>query len=275
MAPKLVLQDKSIVVTGASSGLGLEMARQLARDHKAHPVLVARRKDRLEILAEELRAFGVRPRVVVADLSRPADVDRLFEEATREPVDGFICNAGVTFFGHTLEHKSEDVSSLLATNVGSVVSLTQRAVPYLLERGGGGVMLVSSMAGFQPMPFQAVYGGSKAFVTSYGLALSEELRGQSVSVTVFCPGGIATEMMDTAGLSSKYQKGHPLVMDVEPCAALALSAFVARKRIAVPGGLNKVAAFFAQMSPTRIVTRLVANDYRGALPAMTLSRSDK
>ncbi len=266
MTAKLSLEGKTVLVTGASSGLGLEMARQLARDHRANPLLVARRKDRLEALAEELRGFGVTPRVLAADLSKSADLDRCFDEASAAGVDAVILNAGVTYFGHTLGQTTADVAALVATNVNGVVILSQRFVPYLLERGGGAVMLVSSMAGFQPMPFQAVYGGSKAFVTSYGLALSEELRGKDVSVTVFCPGGIATEMTDTSGLSAKYPKGHPMVMDVEPCAKRALSAMIARHRLSVPGGLNKIAAFFAQIGPTRLVTRLVANDYRDALP---------
>jgi hypothetical protein len=266
---KLSLEGKKVLVTGASSGLGLEMARQLARDHKAHPVLVARRRERLVALAEELRAHGVSPEVVAADLSKPEDLERCFGEATALGVDAVILNAGVTWFGRTLEHPLPDVTNLVATNVTAVVSLCQRFVPWLLAKGtSGAVMLVSSMAGFQPMPFQAVYGGSKAFVTSYGLALSEELRDRDVSVTVFCPGGIATEMMESAGFSTKYPKGHPMVMDVEPCARLALGAMIARKRVFVPGGLNKVAAFFAQVSPTKLVTRLVANDYRGALPAL-------
>jgi uncharacterized protein len=267
MADPLQLRDRSVLVTGASSGLGLEMARQLARDHGAHPILVARRRDRLEELAKELASFGARARVIVADMTKPADVERTFSEATSEPLYAAILNAGVTYFGHTMEHTSADVASLVATNVTSVLQLTQRLVPYLLERGErGGVMLVSSMASFQPMPFQAVYGGSKAFVTSYGLALAEELRSQPVSVTTFCPGGIATEMLDAAGLSSKYGKGHPLVMDVDACARSALGAFVDRKTLHVPGALNKLASLSSSLAPRQLVARLVANDYRGALP---------
>jgi short-subunit dehydrogenase len=265
---KLTLADKTVLVTGASSGLGLEMARQLARDFKAHPILVARRKDKLEALAKELEGFGSKPRVVAADMTKPDDVARLFDEATREPLHAAILNAGVTYFGKTLDHSSDDVRALVATNVTSVVQLTQQLVPHLIQRGEqGGVMIVSSMASFQPMPFQAVYGGSKAFVTSYATALAEELRDQPVSVTTFCPGGIATEMMDGAGLSAKYPKGHPMVMEVELCARLALDAMIARKVLFVPGGLNKVAAVAAQVAPRGLVTRLVANDYRGALPS--------
>jgi short-subunit dehydrogenase len=271
MTSPLSLRDRNVLVTGASSGLGLEMARQLARDHGAHPILVARRREKLESLAKELAAHGVRPRVIAADMTVAADVARTFEEATKEPLHAAILNAGVTFFGHTLEHATADIESLIATNVTSVVTLTQRLVPYLLERASstgeaGAVMLVSSMASLQPMPFQAVYGASKAFVTSYAIALAEELRDQPVSLTAFLPGGIATEMMDNAGLSNKYGKDHPMVMSVNECADLALRAFIARETTSVPGTLNKLAAFGAAVAPRKLVAHLVANDYRGALP---------
>jgi short-subunit dehydrogenase len=267
MTAPLQLRDRNVLVTGASSGLGLEMARQLARDHGAHPILVARRKDKLDALAVELATFKVKPRVILADMTKPDDVERMFAEATTEPLHAAILNAGVTYFGRTLDHTAAEIASLVATNVTSVIHLTQKIVPYLLARNEqGGVMIVSSMASLQPMPFQAVYGGSKAFITSYGLALAEELRDEDVSLTTFCPGGIATEMMDSAGLSTKYPKGHPMVMNVDECARRAISAFLERKVIYVPGTLNTLAALGASIAPRRLVARLVANDYRGALP---------
>jgi hypothetical protein len=229
--------------------------------------LVARRKDKLEALAKELETFGAKPRVIAADMTKPADVERTIAEATATPLHAAILNAGVTYFGKTVDHAVEDVSSLVATNVTSVIHLTQRLMPYLIERKEqGALMLVSSMASLQPMPFQAVYGGSKAFITSYGLALAEELREHDVSLTTFCPGGIATEMMDGAGLSTKYPKGHPMVMDVEDCAARAIWAMRVRKVMHVPGVLNALGALGAKIAPRQLVARLVANDYRGALP---------
>jgi uncharacterized protein len=188
---------RRVLITGASSGLGLEMARQLAHREHSDLVLVARRLDRLNELKTELEsATGVRCQVIAADLSKPQDVDRVFEEATAAgEVYGVILNAGVTHFGKHFELDWSSFNNMLATNVTSVVRLVNLFTPYLINNGqGGGVMLVSSMAGLLPVPFQSAYAGTKAFITNFSLSLSEELRGELVSVTVFSPGGIDTAM---------------------------------------------------------------------------------
>lgn len=265
---KLDLSNKRVLVTGASSGLGLEMARQLARDHKAHPILVARRRDRLDALAKELATFSVQPEVIPADMNRAEDRERVFRESTASaPLAAAILNAGVTYFGHAVDQSIENAAALITTNVTAVVDLTLRYVAYFKKRNdGGGILLVSSMASFQPMPYQATYGGSKAFVSSFGQALSEELANDALSVTTFCPGGIATDMIESAGMSEKYSKDHPMVMAVEPCAKLALDAFVRRDRVFIPGALNKLTALSSKLAPMSLVTKLVARDYREVLP---------
>lgn len=188
---KMEFRGRHVLITGASSGLGLAMAKELARTHGAHLVLVARRRDRLEALREELeKSYGVQVAVIVADMTRSEDVERVFQEATAgRELYAAILNAGVTFFGHALEIPAGELEALIQTNVGSTVRLANAFARHLIERkNGGGVMLVSSVAGVSPLPYQAAYAASKAFLNSYGQALAEELRGSGVSISTFVPG---------------------------------------------------------------------------------------
>ena len=164
-------RGRYVLVTGASSGLGTDIARHLASAHGANLILVARRADRLEALRVELtEKHKIDAVCIPADLSVAADVERVFDESTRgRSVYGVVLNAGVTHFGEALEQPFEAFEAMLATNLTSVARLTWRFVPYLKAQGqGGGVMLVSSLAGFWPMPFQAAYGGTKAFLNNFG-----------------------------------------------------------------------------------------------------------
>jgi uncharacterized protein len=266
----LSLAGKYTLITGASSGLGLEMARIVARDHKGHLVLVARRLDRLESLATELReAHGVEVVCVRADMTSHDDVTRAFEEATRgRVIHAAILNAGVSYFGRGLDLGFEDFSAMLATNVTSVVWLTQRFAQHILaESPGGGVMIVSSVAGTTATPFQAAYSGTKAFLNNFGLALGEELAGEPVSVTVFVPGGIATEMGQKSGTGKKFKKGDVGMMDPDVCARYAVRGMTRRARFVIPGALNTLNDLLLRFAPRAIATAMVARIYRDALPA--------
>lgn len=269
MPSSLEFRGRHVLITGASSGLGLEMARELARDHGAHLVLVARRRDRLEALRDELeKKYGTRSVVIAADMTRPEDVERVFREATEgREVYAAILNAGVTFFGNALDITPGELDALLQTNVTSTVRLTNAFVRYLIEKkNGGGVMLVSSVAGVSPLPFQAAYAASKAFLNSYGQALAEEVRASGVSVSVFVPGGIDTEMMVKSGLTSSSKSLTAFLMPVVRCAHLALEGFRRRKVFFVPGPFYQVTALVSRLAPQSIVTRQAGNIYRGSLP---------
>jgi hypothetical protein len=269
MARPLDFRGRTVLVTGASSGLGKDMARILARDHGANLLLVARRRDALAALCSELSAqHKIKADFLVADLVNPVDVERIFDEATAQhSIYAVILNAGVTYFGQALEQPQASVEALLATNVSSTVRLTSRFVPYLIARQEqGGVLLVSSMAGFTPMPFQAVYGASKAFVTSYGQSLAEEVKATGVTVAVFAPGGIATEMLESSGISRKFKAGDVGIMASDACAREGLEAFRRRRGLHVPGGLNQLTSFVTRLAPRSFVAARVADIYRGALP---------
>ena len=263
----LSLQGRYTLVTGASSGLGREMAREIARRHGGHLVLVARRRERLEELAKEIEGHGAKAVCIAADLSKPEDVERVIAEATTgREVHAAILNAGVTYFGHHLELPWAEQQSILATNVVSVVKLANAFLEHQLVRSpGGGVMVVSSMAGTMPTPFQAFYSGSKAFLNTWGVALAEELRGKEASLTVFAPGGIATEMGEKSGTARKYKKGDVGMMDADVCARAALSAFVRRKRFVIPGALNQLNDLLMKLVPKAAQAAVMAGLFKGAV----------
>jgi hypothetical protein len=127
-------------------------------------------------------------------------------------------------------------------------------------------MIVSSVAGVTPVPFQAHYSGTKGFLNNYGMALAEELRGQNVSLTVFVPGGIATEMGEKSGTARKFKKGDTGMMDVDVCARVAVRAMVGRVRFAIPGALNQLNDFVLRFTPRTVATAMIARIYRDALP---------
>jgi short-subunit dehydrogenase len=264
-------RNRWVLVTGASSGLGRDMARLLARDHGANLILVARRVQRLRDLARELEErSGIDVRVIEADLSSEADVERVYREACDfGDVYGVVLNAGVTHFGKHADLSWPAFRSMLATNVTSVVRLTSLFIPYLMERNQqGGVMIVGSLAGITPVPYQSAYAGTKAFLSHFVRSLSEELSDANASITLFAPGGIATELSDTTGLS-KYFDSSLALMESETCARLALQAFKGRKRVYVPGWNNKLSMFFARLVPEAWATKAVGGAYRRALASLS------
>jgi len=181
-------------------------------------------------------------------------------------VRGVVLNAGVTYYGHALEQDLESFDKLLATNVSALVHLCQRfSRHFVQQQNDGGVLLVSSMAGFAPLPYQAAYAATKAFVTSYGRSLSYELKGK-VNVSVFAPGGIATEMLELSGLDRKFKAGDVGIMSAEECARLALDGFRRRRMLTVPGASNKLMAAGMKLAPNGVLLPAIARIYEGALP---------
>lgn len=263
-------RSRWLLVTGASSGLGREMARQLALEHGANIVAVARRGDRLEELRRELEPSGAKVVPVVADLRHVQEVDRVFEEASRVgPIYGAVLNAGVTHFGDWHELGWEAFEHMLATNVTSVVRFTTLLVPYLEEQGhGGGVMLVSSMAGLSPVPYQAAYSATKAFLVHYGCSLYHELDGKNVSITTFAPGGIVTEM--TAG--ERFNALRSWLMPADRCARSGIDGFRRRKYLHVPGVVYRALAALSNVAPEPFASGRVAAQYRASLEALRKER---
>jgi len=250
-------ERQTALVTGASSGIGLELAREFAAGGY-DLVLVARGEKKLEELAAELRdRHGVTARVVPKDLSDPRSPEEIFREAGTT-VDVLVNNAGFATFGPFIAADLHAELEELQLNVVALTHLTKKFLPGMLSRRRGGVLNVASTAAFQPGPLMAVYYATKAYVLSFSEALAEELRGSGVTVSVLCPGPTATGFSARADMQdSGLFKGMLQVSDARSVARAAYEGFRAGKRIVIPGLLNKVGAQSVRLTPRGLITRVV------------------
>lgn len=247
------------LITGASSGIGYELARVFARE--GHDVaLVARSGDRLERLASALTSdFGVRAEPRVADLSAPEAADRLHEGLSEIGfrTDVLVNNAGFGTMGPFRESDPGSQIDMVQVNVTALVHLTRRFLPAMVERGSGHVLNVASTAAFQPGPLMAVYFASKAFVLSFSEALDEELRGTGVRVSCLCPGPTPTGFQKRAGMERAPIGGRMVTGDAARVAQLGYRGAYAGRRIVIPGLLNRVGTWLPRFLPRSLVTRIV------------------
>ena len=252
------------VVTGASSGIGAEFARQLAAAGVAVAV-VARRRDRLEDLGAQLRAaHGVEVRVCVHDLAEPSSIAALAAEVADLDVGLVVNNAGLSWKGRFLDHDPAHQRRMIELNCQSPVALTHALGPRLVARGRGGVIVVSSTGAFQGLPWSAVYGATKAFDLLFGEALREELAEHGVDVLTLAPGGTDTEGPMNSGVDPAKVPGK--LMSVTPVVAAALAG-LGRRSVVVPGATNRVAHF-----ATRMVSRAFAARAAGRIMRRVTSR---
>ncbi len=239
-------RGKTALITGASAGIGTSFARLLARAG-CNLVLTARRRERLEALAGELsEAHGVEVEVVTADLAQPEGPAALFAEVAglARPVDLLINNAGFGVNGTFADNEWARELAMIQVNVTSLVELTKRFLPGMLERGAGDVLLVSSIGAFAPAPGFAVYTATKAFVTHFGAAVGHELRGTGVTVTVLNPGGTATEFFDVAEMKPT-RISHLGTMSADAVARIGLRALARGRRSVIAGLANTVMMWLA------------------------------
>ena len=193
--------NRKVLVTGASSGIGVAFCHHLA-SYGADLIITARRKDRLEALAKEIRSrYDVEVSVYEADLSDPDSPQSLYRklQAGGEEVDILINNAGFGFNGRFEEGATEMYQQMMQVNMNSLVLLTRLLLPGMLKRGSGGILNVSSIAGFLPVPLFSIYSATKQFVINFSWSLWWELRGTGVHASVLCPGPVKTEFFDVAG----------------------------------------------------------------------------
>ena len=244
--------DRTALVTGASSGIGTEIARLLAR--RGHGVtLVARREDRLRELADELAAdTGVRAEVIAADLADIAARNRLIEQLDERGlgVSILVNNAGFSTMGSIATSDAEREVEMVRTDVEAVVHLCSALVPGMVERGSCAVINVASTAAFQPVPLFASYSATKAFVLSLSEALAEELEPAGIHVMALCPGVTQTGFQAEANVSP------PGGATPDEVAKYALSALDRQKRVAIHGVMNTLLTFSSRFSPRSLVAKV-------------------
>ena len=253
-------KGRRALVTGASSGIGAVFARELA-SRGSDLVLVARSRDKLIALGDELStSYGVAADTMVADLAKLSAADHLAAELGGRQIDILINNAG---FGlHALLHQADTakLTEMVQVNVAALVDLTRLYLPGMLARDRGAVINIASTAAFQPVPYMAVYGASKAFVLSFTEALWAETRRTDVRVTALCPGSTETEFFTVAGENAQVGAR----MAPERVVHAALRALDRRAGSVVTGAGNRLLINAPRLAPRKFVTRMVERTMRPA-----------
>lgn len=247
--------DGSALVTGASSGIGTELTKQIAAD--GHDViLTARREERLRDLAEELEArHGIEATVVPQDLAQPNAADQLYEsiQETGQEVHILANNAGVPVYGPFAETDLEDEQLMMQVNMVALTALTKRFLGPMVERGSGAILNTASLYSFFPGPKKAVYAATKAYVLSFSRALAYELAETEITVTALCPGPVETEYAQRGGVEgSAVMEG--ITNNPESVAAAGWQALKNGQRIVLPSLFAKYAAQLTRVLPRRKVT---------------------
>jgi hypothetical protein len=242
------------LITGASAGLGAEFARQ-CRARGDALVLVARRRDRLEALADEL---GGSVHLIAADLAASGAAARIVDEAAGLglTVETLINNAGFGLAGPFAELSCQRQREMIDLNVGALTEIARLLLPAMLAQRRGFILNVASTAAFQAGPNMAVYYASKAYVLSLSEALHQELKGSGIHVTALCPGPTATEFFDVAGAG----EGRLAKMATDPVAVVraGLAGLSKNKAIVVPGMMNKIGSQSSRLLPRAAMRRIVA-----------------
>jgi len=243
---------RTALVTGASSGIGADIARELAK-HGANIVLVARRADRLTALAAELTALGVTATAVPCDLSDASAREAL--AAGQTGIDVLINNAGLGVFGMFADSNWDDVANMLNVNVVALTHLTHLFAKPMAARGWGRVMMVASTAAFQPVPLYAAYAATKAYVLSLSEALNVEYKPSNIKFTALCPGTTASEFFDVAHHKKSFFVEKSM-MTSAAVAKIGVDAMLKNKSSIVAGLANAAMAFGTRFAPRSLNAEL-------------------
>jgi short-subunit dehydrogenase len=244
-------QKETVLITGASSGIGYELAREFAR-HGHDLVIVAPIEPELRDVAARLSAeYGVSVKSIAEDLRRESAADDIFAQvaASGLSVQILVNNAGLGRRGHFWEISVEDDISMIRLNIEAGVRLTKRFLPAMLFNQRGRILNTASIAGFEPGPLLAVYHATKAFMLSWSEALATELKDTGVTLTVLCPGPVDTDFFTKADMIDTHAFQDAQVMAPQEVAAAAYEALMKGERVVVPGLANKAMAFSRRLLP--------------------------
>lgn len=249
---------QTVLITGASAGIGHELAKLFANDHY-HLVLVARNGEKLAKFADELqRQFGITVKTVALDLSSAPAPQFLFDQLRREgsAVDILVNNAGYGSFGEFASMPMEEALGQINLNITALTALTRLFLPAMIERHAGKIMNVASTAGFQPGPLMAVYYASKAYVISFSEALANELKNTGVTVTCFCPGATETDFAARAGNDKTRLFKQLGAMDVKTVARDGYRGLLKGKTLVISGLRNWIVAESVRFAPRKLTTAI-------------------
>jgi len=252
------------LITGASSGLGEEFARQLAA-RRANLILTARSEGKLTSLARELReAHAIKTEVIALDLGRAGGAAELCAAVGKlgHPVVHLISNAGFGTYGALSDSDGARQAEMVRLNCEALTVLSNHFVQPMLARKSGGILHIASVAAFQPCPYMAVYAATKAYVLSFSEALSEELRGSGVRCSALCPGPVQTGFQAAAGAQIATSQRRS-ILTAEETVARGLRGYERNKPVVIPGGLNRVGKLGSWLMPRGLLVRTVGRMMRG------------
>ena len=252
------------LITGASSGIGYELARVFAQN--GHDlVLVARNRQRLSQLADELRdELGITAEVIAKDLSVATSAQEIFDELQQESIriDILVNNAGVDVYGNFYETDMTTELQMIQLNLVALTQLTKLLLDDMRKHGYGRILNLGSTGSFVPTPFNAVCSATKAYVLSFSEAVAEELEGSGVMVTVLCPGATRTEFQQRANMEDVRLLRFG-AMEPKTVAEIGYSALMAGKGIVVPGLFNKAQVLATRLLPRKVMVRIAKMMLKG------------
>jgi hypothetical protein len=245
----------TVLITGASGGIGYELAKLFARDHH-NLVLVARSADKLAQVASELQGHGGTVKTFALDLAAPPAPKFLFDQLAGTPIDILVNNAGFGAFGDFAQMPEEDILGQIQLNITALTQFTRLFLPPMVERRSGRIMNVASTAAFQPGPLMAVYYATKAYVLSFSEAIANELRHSGVTVTCFCPGATHTGFAKRAGNDKSRLFKQLGAMDADKVALDGYRALMEGRTLAISGMHNWLVAQSTRFVPRKVVTAI-------------------